>query len=57
MQGNGLKLNRFYRVWPDGTVQCAEDGPPHPWMSGVYHVVEALDEASAFEQASGEGWL
>ncbi len=57
MQGNGLKLNRFYRVWPDGTVQCAEDGPPHPWMGGVYHVVEALDEASAFEQASGEGWL
>lgn len=57
MQRNGLKLNMFYRVWPDGTVQNTQDGPPHSWMSNDYHVVEALDETAAFEQATGKGWL
>jgi hypothetical protein len=36
-----------YRVWPDGTVQCVEDGEPYGWLSDDYRVVMAADEADA----------
>jgi hypothetical protein len=37
----------LYRVWPDGTVQMAEDGAPYSWMSDDYALVLAADEADA----------
>ncbi len=57
MQDNKLILNQFFRVWPDGTVQCTEDGAPHSWMSDDYRVVEAIDESRALEAALHAGWL
>lgn len=36
-----------YRVWPDATVQCTEDGMPHDWLPDNYKVVEAASEAHA----------
>lgn len=42
----------FYRVWPDGTLQSVEDGPPHSWMSDDFVLIGAADEQSAFELAS-----
>lgn len=40
-----------FRVWPDGTVQCVEDGEPYPHMSDDYLVVAARDEDEALERA------
>lgn len=36
----------LYRVWPDGTVQSAQE-PPYDWMSDDYTVVLATDEDAA----------
>lgn len=42
-----------YRVWPDGTVQLAEDGEPHRWMSDDYSTVLAHSEEEAIEMVLG----
>jgi hypothetical protein len=36
-----------YRVWPDGTVQAVENGPPHSHMSDDFVLVWAADEEEA----------
>lgn len=42
-----------YRVWPDGTVQCPEDGEyPYSWMSDDYLTVWAYDEQDALNKAN-----
>ena len=42
-----------YRVWPDGTVQDAED-TPYSWMSDDYTVVNAESEESAIRQCNAQ---
>ena len=37
----------LFRVWPDGTVQCRDDGEANPWMSDDYFLVWAYDEEEA----------
>ena len=44
-----MKMN-LYRVWPDGTVQDADD-EPYSWLSDDYMLVHALDEDNAREKA------
>ena len=39
-----------YRVWPDGTVQEADE-TPYSWMSDDYQTVEAEDEDEDEEDA------
>lgn len=41
-----------YRVWPDGTVQAVEDGPPHTHMSDDFQLVWATDEEHALRVAT-----
>lgn len=41
-----------WRVWPDGTVQAVEDGPPHSHMSDDYQTVFALCEEDALALAA-----
>jgi hypothetical protein len=41
-----------YRVWPDGTVQDAED-TPHGYMSDDYLEVWAVDMDTAADLANG----
>lgn len=36
-----------YRVWPDGTIQCVEDGEAYTWMSDDFIVVRAESEDAA----------
>lgn len=36
-----------YRVWPDGTIQCVEDGEAYTWMSDDFIVVRAQCEDEA----------
>jgi hypothetical protein len=42
-----------WRVWPDGTVQCVEDGPPHSHMSDDFMLVRAEDESTALWISNG----
>ena len=39
-------MSNLYRVWPDGTVQDADE-TPHFYMSDDYRVVQAADEEAA----------
>jgi hypothetical protein len=36
-----------WRVWPDGTAQDIEEGPPYPWMSDDFCEVSAATEEEA----------
>ena len=36
-----------FRVWPDGTVQCVEDGEPYAHMSDDFALIWALYEGQA----------
>ena len=38
-----------FRVWPDGTVQCVEDGGPHSHMSDDFATVFAYTEDEAVD--------
>lgn len=40
----------LYRIWPDGTVQSAEDGDPYEWMSDDYMILWAINEEDARHQ-------
>lgn len=43
-----------YRVWPDGTIQCVEDGEaPYAWMSDDYSTVWATNEDEALAKVMG----
>lgn len=42
-----------FRVWPDGTVQAVEDGPPHSHMSDDFQTVFALCEDDAVKMVLG----
>lgn len=54
-----MNQRRFYgqvqfRVWPDGTIQCVEDGDqPYPWMSDDYTTVWAQHEEEALAKVLG----
>ena len=43
-----------FRVWPDGTVQAVEDGPPHEWMSDDFMRVWAYNEDEALAKANAK---
>lgn len=45
-----------YRVWPDGTVQDAEEEPYH-WMSDDYMLINANSEEEALREAEEGGWI
>ena len=49
--GSGVYDYLTFRVWPDGTVQCTEDGPPHSHMSDDYMLVTAQTEEEAIQLA------
>jgi len=49
---SGIDDRVQFRVWPDGTVQCVEDGPPHSHLSDDYQTVLAMDEDEALTLAS-----
>lgn len=40
-----------FRVWPDGTVQCVDEGDAYAWMSDDYWLIEAADEETALAAA------
>lgn len=42
-----------FRVWPDGTVQACEAGPPYSHMSDDYVTVFALCEDDARQMVLG----
>lgn len=42
-----------FRVWPDGTTQLVEDGPPYDFMSDDYMIVTAYDDEDAVRQYNG----
>ncbi len=42
-----------YRVWPDDTVQDADEDP-YDWMSDDFTIVEAPDEEAAMRLAAGD---
>lgn len=44
-----------YRVWPDGTTQLVEDGPPYEFMSDDYIIIAAYDDADAVQKCE-EMW-
>lgn len=42
-----------FRVWPDGTCQCVDDGePPYEWMSDDYMTVWATTEDEAIQNVT-----
>ncbi len=41
-----------YRVWPDGTTQEAEEGPPYSHKSDDFITIEAFDEEDALFRAN-----
>lgn len=53
-----LTYDRFvdnFRVWPDGTTQLVEDGPPYEFMSDDYIIIAAYDDADAVQKCE-EMW-
>lgn len=42
-----------FRVWPDGTTQLVEDGPPYDFMSDDYMIVAAYDDEDAARRSNG----
>lgn len=40
----------YYRVWPDGTVQAVDDGPPYPWLSDDFMLLLAVSAEAAWDQ-------
>lgn len=52
MTSREINQRRYYdqeqfRVWPDGTVQCRDEGEPHSHMSDDYVLVWAWDDEEA----------
>lgn len=43
----------LFRVWPDGTVQCADE-EPYPWMSDDYRLVWGYDEDAALAKVQAQ---
>lgn len=42
-----------FRVWPDGTTQLVEDGPPYDFMSDDYMIAAAYDDEDAARRSNG----